>query len=312
MSDLDTVFAGEHETRLSWSLGVRHQVSSAVSLRASGSGAFRAPTLNEMYKPAREGGNVIVEAGGPLRSERLVGGEMDACEIVIQAGALLAVLWLYRDRVGSLFTGLAQPNSKGRALLLKLIVAFLPAAALGFLTHKWIKAHLFGPRPVAVALILGGVAILLYARSRRSPGTVSRIATIDDLPIRAAFLIGLAQCLSLWPGMSRAMTTMLAALLLGCSPVAAAEFSFLLALPTLGMATLFDLAQHHSELTSPALGGPLPLVVGLAVAAVVAALAIKTFLTYVTSRGLAPFGWYRIALGIAVIALLWSHPGGMP
>jgi len=241
----------------------------------------------------------------------LTGEAMNSFEIVIQAGALLAVVWLYRRRVGDLATGAVRPRSRGRALLVNLVVAFLPAAVVGLLTHKWIKAHLFGPRPVAVALILGGIAILLYARSRRSRGPWP-IATIDNVTIRAAFLIGLAQCLSLWPGTSRAMTTMLAALLLGCSPVAAAEFSFLLALPTLGMATLFDLAQHHAELTSPSLGGPLPLVVGLAVAAVVAALAIKTFLAYVTSRGLAPFGWYRIALGIAVIALLWSHPGGMP
>ena len=241
----------------------------------------------------------------------LTGDAMNSFEIVIQAGALLAVIWLYRGRVGDLAAGAIRPHPKGRALLLNLTVAFLPAAVIGLLTHKWIKAHLFGPWPVAVALILGGIAILLYARSRRTRGAFP-IETIDDLPVRAAFLIGLAQCLSLWPGMSRAMTTMLAALLLGCSPVAAAEFSFLLALPTLGMATLFDLAQHHAELTSPLLGGPLPLVVGLAVAAVVAALAIKTFLSYVTSRGLAPFGWYRIALGIAVIAFLWSHPGGLP
>ena len=241
----------------------------------------------------------------------LTGDAMNSFEIVIQAGALLAVVWLYRRRVGDLAMGAIRPRGRGRALLVNLVVAFLPAALLGLLAHKWIKAHLFGPRPVAVALILGGIAILLYARSRRARGA-SSIATIDDIPIRVALLIGLAQCLALWPGTSRAMTTMLAALLLGCSPVAAAEFSFLLALPTLGMATLFDLYQHHAELTSPSLGGPWPLLVGLAVAAVVAALAIKTFLAYVTSRGLAPFGWYRIALGIAVIALLWSHPGGMP
>ena len=144
---------------------------------------------------------------------------------------------------------------------------------------------------------LGGIAILLYARSRRAQAPPV-MQSIDDIPIRVALLIGLAQCLSLWPGTSRAMTTMLAALCLGASPVAAAEFSFLLALPTLGMATLFDLVQNYPELTSPALGGPWPLVIGLAVVAVVAALAIKSFLAYVTKRGLAPFGWYRIAVGI--------------
>jgi len=241
----------------------------------------------------------------------LTGDAMNAFEIVIQAGALLAVVWLYRGRVGDLLQGAMRSHRRGRALLVNLLVAFLPAAIVGLLTHKWIKAHLFGPRPVAVALVLGGIAILLYARSRRAKAPAA-IQTIDDIPIRVALLIGLAQCLSLWPGTSRAMTTMLAALCLGASPVAAAEFSFLLALPTLGMATIFDLVQHYSELTSPELGGPWPLVIGLAVSAVVAALAIKTFLAYVTRRGLAPFGWYRIAVGIAVIALLWGRPGGQP
>jgi hypothetical protein len=118
------------------------------------------------FLPVSSTGHLILAA----HAMGLVGGEMDAFEIVIQAGALLAVLWLYRDRVASLFTGLAEPNSKGRALLLKLIVAFLPAAALGFLTHKWIKAHLFGPRPVAIALIAGGLLILFVARWMRARG----------------------------------------------------------------------------------------------------------------------------------------------
>jgi undecaprenyl-diphosphatase len=260
------------------------------------------------FLPVSSTGHLILAA----HAMGLVGGEMDAFEIVIQAGALLAVLWLYRDRVGSLFTGLAQPNSKGRALLLKLIVAFLPAAALGFLTHKWIKEHLFGPRPVAIALIAGGLLILVVARwmraRERTPGAKTTFG-LDDLPISAAFLIGLAQCFSLWPGTSRAMATILAALVLGAAPVAAAEFSFLLALPTLGAATLFDLLKHHEELTGPAIGGPGPLLVGLAVSAIVAVIAIRGFLRYVTRRGLEPFGWYRIALGVVVIAFLWHHGG---
>ncbi|HET9940477.1 MAG TPA: undecaprenyl-diphosphate phosphatase [Candidatus Eisenbacteria bacterium] len=258
------------------------------------------------FLPVSSTGHLILAA----HAMGLVSEAMDAFEIVIQAGALLAVLWLYRDRVASLFTGLAQPNSPGRALLLKLIVAFIPAAALGFVSHKWIKAHLFGPRPVAIALIAGGLLILFVARwmraRDRTPGQPARFG-LDDLPISAAVLIGLAQCFSLWPGTSRAMTTILAALVLGATPVAAAEFSFLLALPTLGAATLFDLLKHHDELTGPAIGGPGPLIVGLVVSAIVAAIAIRGFLRYVTSRGLEPFGWYRIVLGIVVIALLWHH-----
>jgi len=163
---------------------------------------------------------------------------------------------------------------------------------------------------VAIALIAGGIIILLTARATRARSASARFRSIDDITLQAALLIGLAQCLSLWPGTSRALATILAALLLGASPVAAAEFSFLLALPTLGAATLFDLARNLSDLTGPALGGPAPLIVGLIVSAVVAALAIRGFLRYLTSRGLAPFGWYRIALGLIVFAFLWHHPGG--
>jgi undecaprenyl-diphosphatase len=167
---------------------------------------------------------------------------------------------------------------------------------------------------VAIALIAGGLLILVVARWMRArtkaPGAKAQFG-LDDLPISAALLIGLAQCFSLWPGTSRAMTTILAALILGATPVAAAEFSFLLALPTLGAATLFDLLKHHDELTGPAIGGPGPLIVGLVVSAIVAAIAIRGFLRYVTSRGLEPFGWYRIVLGAVVIALLW-HQGGAP
>lgn len=240
----------------------------------------------------------------------LSGSAVDAFEIVIQAGALLAVVWLYRARIGEILAGIFRNNAGGRALLLRLIVAFLPAAVIGFLTHSWIKEHLFGPRPVAIALLLGGIAILVVERMRhRARQPIAAVVT--EIPVWGALVIGLAQVLSLWPGTSRAMTTILAALLIGATPVVAAEFSFLLALPTLGAATLFDLAKHHDELLGPAMGGPAPLVIGLATAAIVAAIAIRGFLTYLTRRGLAPFGWYRIVIGILLIAVLWTHPGAL-
>jgi undecaprenyl-diphosphatase len=240
----------------------------------------------------------------------IVGDAMNAFEIVIQAGALLAVVWLYRDRVGELVTGVFRPDSRGRALLAKLVLAFAPAACVGLLTHHWIERYLFGPRPVALALIVGGIAILVVTRWLGAPGRAPSIASVDDIPWSAALWIGIAQCLSLWPGTSRAMTTIVAALILGATPVVAAEFSFLLALPTLGMATLYDFVKEHEALTGPALGGPGPLLVGLAVSAVVAALAITGFLRFVTRRGLGPFGWYRIALGVVVIVVLWGKGTG--
>lgn len=257
------------------------------------------------FLPVSSTGHLILAA----HAMGLVGGAMDAFEVVIQAGALLAIVWLYRGRVGEVVAGAVAPKSRGRALLLKLLVAYLPAAIVGLATHKWIKAHLFGPRAVAIALVAGGIAVLLSERRTKAQASAARFPTLDDITMKAAFLIGLAQCLSLWPGTSRALATILAALLLGASPVAAAEFSFLLALPTLGSATLFDLLKNYSDLTGPALGGPAPLIMGLAVSAVVAVIAIRGFLRYLTSHGLAVFGWYRIALGLVVMILLWQHPG---
>jgi undecaprenyl-diphosphatase len=240
----------------------------------------------------------------------LSGSAVDAFEIVIQAGALLAVVWLYRGRIGEILAGIFRGDRGGRALLLRLFVAFLPAAIVGFATHTWIKEHLFGPRPVAIALLVGGVAILVVERLRRH-ARAPVAAVVTEISVGGALVIGLAQVLSLWPGTSRAMVTILAALLVGATPVAAAEFSFLLALPTLGAATLFDLAKHHHELLGPAMGGPAPLAIGLVTAALVAVVAIRGFLGYLTRRGLAPFGWYRIVVGVLLIALLWTHPGAL-
>jgi undecaprenyl-diphosphatase len=242
----------------------------------------------------------------------LVGSAVDAFEIVIQAGALLAVVWLYRARLAEILGGIFGGDPKGRALLLKLFVAFLPAAAIGLVAHHWVEEHLFGPRPVAIALILGGILMIWIARGRTERNARATVQNVDDLPLMAALWIGVAQCLSLWPGTSRSMVTILAALLLGATPVVAAEFSFLLALPTLGAATLFDLAKHHHELLGPDVGGPLILLTGLIVSAIVAVIAIRGFLKYLTSRGLAPFGWYRIAIGALVIVLLWKSGGGAP
>jgi undecaprenyl-diphosphatase len=134
---------------------------------------------------------------------------------------------------------------------------------------------------------------------------------VDQIPLRVAFLIGLAQCLSLWPGTSRSMVTILAGLLLGCSAVAAAEFSFLLALPTLGAATLYGFLKSREALLGGTVVGTPGMVVGLVVAAIVAAVAIHSFIRWLTRHGLEPFGWYRIALGLLILVLLRTH-GGAP
>ncbi len=260
------------------------------------------------FLPVSSTGHLILAA----RAMGLSGAAVDAYEIVIQAGALLAVAWLYRGRIAELLQGIVRAHPRGRALLVKLLVAFVPAAVVGLGTHTWIKEHLFGARPVAAALLVGGVAILVIEAWRRNRGGATRFTSVDELTVRAALIIGLAQCLSLWPGTSRALTTILAALLLGATPIVAAEFSFLLALPTLGAATVYDFLKNREALLGPELGGPVPVLVGLAVAAAVAAVAITSFLRYLGRRGLVPFGWYRIGIGIAVFLLLGIQGGDMP
>jgi undecaprenyl-diphosphatase len=259
------------------------------------------------FLPVSSTGHLILVS----RAMGLAGEAVNRFEIVIQAGALLAVVWLYRGRVAELLAGVIRPHARGRALLWKLLVAFLPAAVAGLLLHRVIEDRLFGPGPVAGALLAGGVLMVAFERWRTTRAPAPAYESVDAIPLVAALLIGVIQCLSLWPGTSRAMVTILATLLLGCTPVAAAEFSFLLALPTLGAATLFDLARSLPELRGGAAGGPVALGVGLLLSAVVAGLAIRTFLAYLTRRGLAPFGWYRIALGLLLAFWLWPRGGGL-
>lgn len=219
--------------------------------------------------------------------------------IVIQAGALAAVLGLYGRRLGSL------------PLLKNLAVGFLPAGVAGLLLHRWIKEHLFGAHPVVVALAAGGLFMIGLDRWRlrreeaapfpeagsRPPRSLRR-RELETLTPREAFLIGVVQCLALWPGTSRSMVTISAGLLLGLSGPAAARFSFLLALPTLGAAVLFDAVKNGDALLQAA---SLPvLTAGFAVAAVTAALAMRGLVAILNRSGLAPFGWYRLGLALAV------------
>jgi undecaprenyl-diphosphatase len=257
------------------------------------------------FLPVSSTGHLILAA----HAMGLYGQTMNDFEIVIQAGALLAVLWLYRARVFTALRGLTQPGSAGSRLSLGLLVAFLPAAVLGLALHHKIEEYLFGPLPVAAALFVGGVVMVLFERRRRGRGAAPLYPSVDGIPLRAAFLIGVFQCASLWPGVSRSMVTILAGLLLGCSAVAAAEFSFLLALPTLGAATVYGFLKSREALLSGATVGPAGMIVGLAAAAVVAAIAIRSFIRWLTRHGLEPFGWYRIALGLLLLVLLWGHRG---
>jgi undecaprenyl-diphosphatase len=222
-------------------------------------------------------------------------------DIVVQLGAILAVVVHYRTLLGERARGLLSGDRASRNLALALLVAFLPAAVVGLAFRKIIKAHLFGPLPVAGALVVGGVAMIVVERmrARRPPVPAD---SLDSVTPRRALAIGLGQCLSLWPGTSRSMCTIVAAQLSGLSTATAAEFSFLLALPTLGAATLYEgFKARHVLLAS--VGAP-SLTVGLVVSFFVAWGVIASFLTYLKKHGLEPFGWYRIVVGAVVLWVL--------
>ncbi|WP_437851342.1 undecaprenyl-diphosphate phosphatase [Sorangium sp. So ce363] len=230
-------------------------------------------------------------------------------DIVIQLGAVLAVVVYFRERLSTTVRGMVRRDPDSLRLALALAFAFLPAAVVGLLFHKAIKAHLFGPGPVAAALIVGGFLMIgVESVRRRRPDQGA--PRVEDVTLQRALAIGFAQCFSLWPGASRSMTTIVGGQLSGLSTAAAAEFSFLLAIPTLGAATVFDLVKNGRALLD-APGGIVALVVGLAVSFAVALLVIAVFLRYLKRYGLAPFGWYRVALG-ALVLWLWIASRSAP
>ena len=217
-------------------------------------------------------------------------------DIFIQLGAILAIVWLYRIRLMTALLA-ARTEPRSRRFFLNLGIAFLPAAAVGFLIHDWIKERLFNIPVVAVALVVGGVVILLVERWQ--PRT--RIEEVGELTPTVALGVGLAQVLSLVPGTSRSGATIIGGYALGLSRTAATEFSFFLAIPIMFAATLYDLAKSWQTLT-PA---DLPFfAVGFLVAFVSAVVVVKAFLGYVSRHSFAVFAWYRIAFGL--LLLLWA------
>lgn len=228
---------------------------------------------------------------------------VDAFNVVIQGGAILAVLGLYRARVLRMLKGLVGRDPAGLRLFINLVIAFLPAAVLGPLLDDLIETHLFRPVPVLAALALGGVWMIWIDRRRATRAMASEAGhTIDDLTWRRALGIGLFQCIAMWPGTSRSMMTIAGGMMLGLKPKESAEFSFLLGLPTLGAACVYKLAKNlkeSSESGQPNLFemlGPTAVVVGAAVAMVSAALAVKWLVGFLNKHGLAAFGWYRLVL----------------
>lgn len=223
-----------------------------------------------------------------------------AFDIVIQLGAILAVVVHYRRLLSARLVGLMRGDIAAVRLATALAVAFAPAAAVGFLLHKTIKDHLFGPLPVAFALFAGGVLMIAVERFRARQ-QITGLVGLEHVTPGRALIIGLGQCVSLWPGSSRSMCTIVAGQATGLSTSTAAEFSFLLALPTLGAATVYEGLKARDEL-SASVGGA-PLWVGMLVSFFVAWGVIAVFIRYLQRRGLEPFGYYRIALSALVLWL---------
>jgi undecaprenyl-diphosphatase len=221
-------------------------------------------------------------------------------DIVIQLGAILAVVVHYRRLFWTRLRGLAQRDPAALRLFGALVVAFVPAGLVGLVLGKTIKRLLFGPLPVAAALLLGGVVMIAVERWRKARG-VEGVSGTEQVTLRRALIIGLGQCFALWPGMSRSMSTIVAGQLAGLSTATAAEFSFLLSVPTLGAATLYEIYKARADLAQGI--GAAQLAAGLLVSFGVAWLVIAGFVRYLGKRGLEPFGYYRIALAVLVVVL---------
>jgi undecaprenyl-diphosphatase len=225
-------------------------------------------------------------------------------DIIIQAGAIAAVFGLYRKRIWEMIQGLAfRPgHEKGRKLAFNLIVAFMPAAVLGLLLRDVIHDNLNGPWPIAGALFVGAWLMIAIDYSRKLSKTEHKGAHLDQITWKIALLIGIGQCVAMWPGTSRSMMTIGTALLLGMRPRAAAEFSFLLGLITLGAATGYESVKHGTDVITQF--GWTPIIIGFIGATISAAMAVNWFVAFLTRRGLAPFAWYRLALASLVAILI--------
>lgn len=218
-------------------------------------------------------------------------------DIVIQLGAILAVCWLYRDKLFTTVAGLVRQERQAWWFVGSLLLAFLPAMVLGGFLHNYIKAMLFSPQVVAVAMVVGGLVILAVERFKPPP----HLHDPYGFSVSTSLKIGLFQCLSMIPGTSRSGATIIGALMLGVERKAATEFSFFLAIPTMFAATAYDLYKNRGLLS----GTDVELiVVGFVMAFLSAVLVVRWLVGWVAHHGFAPFAWYRIVIGVGMLVLL--------
>ncbi len=264
------------------------------------------------YLPVSSTGHLIIVSDllglGDTIAQR---DAVDTFNIVVQGGAILAVLGLYFPRVLQMIKGLLGKDPVGLKMAINIIVAFLPAAVLGVLFNDFIEEKLFNTPAVITALALGGLFMIALDKIK-----FKQVDTDDDpsnditeMSWKQALFIGFMQCVAMWPGTSRSMMTIAGGVIVGLKPKQAAEFSFLLGLPTLGGACVYSLAKNlknASEMGTPNMFETLgwtPIVIGIVVATVSAALAVKWLVSFLNKHGLAPFGYYRLVLA-ALLGIL--------
>jgi undecaprenyl-diphosphatase len=239
-------------------------------------------------------------AGVPLTTKLAA----DTFTIVVQFGAIAAVAVLYWSQLWSMVRGLLGQDTAGLRLFRNLMVAFLPAAVVGLVLHGWIEAYLFSIGAVIAAQVAGALLILWAERWRRHRAErVRGQPAVTDLTTRQALNIGLLQCVALWPGTSRSMMTIVGGYFAGLDPRRSAEFSFLLGFVTLGAATVFK--SYKSGGAMIAVFGWPHVLVGCAMAAVTAALAVRFLVGWLSRHGMAAFAWYRLAFGALLAAVTW-------
>ncbi len=248
------------------------------------------------FLPISSTGHLIL-AGSLLN---FTGDKVKVFEIVIQAGAMLAVCWEYRVRIARVIIDF-RSDIAARRFVVNLLVAFLPAIVLGLAFGKAIKAHLFKPVPVALAFIIGALIILVVEnRNRRTLFT--RVDSVDDMTALDALKVGIAQCFALIPGTSRSGASIIGAMMFGLSRRAATEFSFFLAIPTLFGATVYSLYKERALLSAD----DLPMFgLGALAAFISAFLCVRWLLRYISTHDFTIFAWYRIAFGLLILATDW-------
>lgn len=226
---------------------------------------------------------------------------LDSYIVIIQAGAILAVLLLYWNRVKKMLSGLIGKDADGRRMAINTVIAFLPAAVIGVLFGDQIKAATFGTWQVTIALFIGGLAIIFF--TRKSPdGATPAGQALETLTWKQALGIGFMQCVAMWPGTSRSLMTIVGGLVVGLSVAAAVEFSFLLGLVTLTAATVLDVLKGGKEIITQF--GIVNPVIGFIVAGIAAFISVKWMVGYLNKHSLAVFGWYRVAVAGLFIALI--------